>query len=69
MPTAWDNLLADWATDNALEVSSAVMRLNGTPYWMEARRLFAVGAPPSQVRAALDAALAGSGMKPVDTHY
>lgn len=61
MPTAWDSVVADFATDHGLPVSDVVTRIIGTPGWVEARRLHATGSPAVEVKRALGEALAAAG--------
>ena len=67
MPDTWENFVADWATDRSLCRTDAIVRLSGTPLWIEARMRHASGASERVCRMLLDDALAHTGMIPNNT--
>jgi hypothetical protein len=63
MPPTWEQLVADWATDNGIGLTGAILQLSGTPGWLEAKQRCRDGAAEKVVRHLLDAALAATGYK------
>ena len=64
MSDDWANFVANWATDRGLCRTEMLVRLLGTPLWIEAKTRHASGASVTVCRMLLDHALSHTGMAP-----
>ncbi len=65
MAKPWEQLVADWATDNGIPLNSAIIGLSGTRAWLAARASHKANATEKEVRYNLSLALAQGGMTPI----